>query len=622
MGVTQTERPQPPTLRITLPGWAAGLREPVLLGAVSLIAISLVLRALILKDSYFVEDDLLFVGNAYESGLTPDFVTRVHKGHFMPGALALTWVLSRIAPYDWLLVATVTFLAQGLLGVLALRLLRSLFGTRPAVLLPLAVLLLCPLTVPPLGWWASALNAVPLQLAMVLALTAQVRFARGEGARYGRHAMAWTVMGMAFSTKGVFVAFLLFAVTTAFLRDREAGWIRSMLAELGRHRRLWGAYAVLLAAYTALYLARRDTAPGEGASTPRLDVAVDLVGLMLGRTFPSGAVGGPFTWSPVTPAGGMAGPSDVVVAVSWLVLAALVAVTVAYRRRALRVWVILAGYLVLADAVPTVIARGGHVALVGAEARYVADAVVVFAVGLGLALLPLRGETDAYRRPLPGRSALSLAAGLAAGAYLVASVVSTEAYRATLSGDRVRAYLETVAAELARVPDDVVIYPAPVPDDIVLPLNGDRRLSDRLLAPLARPAIRTRMAHPEPSHEAVVFGKDGRLARMSIFGFFRTPAQGEGCLRSVDGAVVLPEAVSENRRGFAGALSYAADRPLSATVEIGGEQIVLNLRRTPGDRVHFPVSGSGRGMRVVMDDPAAQVCVTGVALGVPKAEGE
>ncbi len=298
------------------------------------------------------------------------------------------------------------------------------------------------------------------------------------------------------------------------------------------------------------------------------------------------------------------------------------AVTVAYRRRALRVWVILAGYLVFADAVPTVIARGGHVALVGAETRYVADAVVVLAVGLGLALLPLRGETDAYRRPLPGRSALLLAAGLAAGAYLVASVVSTEAYRATLSGDRVRAYLETVSAELARVPDDVVIYPAPVPDDIVLPLNGDRRLSDRLLAPLARPAIRTRMAHPEPSHEAVVFGKDGRLARMSIFGFFRTPAQGQGCLPSANGVVTLPEVVSEERRGLAGALSYAADRSLSATVEVGGERIVLNLRKTPGDRVHFPVSGPGRGMRVVMDDPAARVCVTGVALGVPRAEGE
>jgi hypothetical protein len=454
----QVDSSEPPTLRITLPGWASGLREPVILGAVLLIGVSLVLRALILKDSYFVEDDLLFVGNAYESGLTLDFVTRIHKGHFMPGALALTWVLSRIAPYDWLLVATVTFLAQALLGVLMLRLLRSLFGTRPAILLPLTVLLFSPLTIPPLGWWSSALNALPLQLALVLALTAQIRFARGEAGRYGWQAMGWSAMGMAFSTKGVFIVLLLFAVTTAFLRDREISWVRSVFRELRADRRLWGSYLVLLAAYTALYLARRSTAPGEGASIPKPDVAVDLVGLMLGRTFPSGAIGGPFTWSPVTPAGGMSGPSDTVVVVSWVVLAVLVAVTIAYRRRALRVWLILGAYLVFADAIPTVIARGSFTALIGAESRYVVDAVVVLAVGLGLALMPMRGETDAYRRPLPARSSLALVTGVAGVAYLVASLVSTEAYRATLSGDRVRAYLDTAAAELARVPDNAVIY--------------------------------------------------------------------------------------------------------------------------------------------------------------------
>ncbi|MBB5962023.1 hypothetical protein [Planomonospora venezuelensis] len=591
-------------------------------GAVLLIGASLVLRVLILRDSYFVEDDLLFVGNAYESDLSLDFVTRIHKGHFMPGALALTWVLSRIAPYDWLLVATVTFLAQALLGVLALRLLRLLFGTRPAILLPLAVLLFSPLTIPPFGWWASALNAIPLQLAMVLALTAQIRFARGEGSRYGRHAMAWSVTGMAFSTKGVFVVFLLFAVTTAFLGDREAGWVRSMIGELGRNRRLWGAYLALMAAYTALYLARRDTAPGEGAVVPKPDVAVDLVGLMLGRTFPTGAVGGPLTWSPVTPTGGMSGPSDVMVAVSWLVLAVLVAATVAYRRRALRAWSILAAYLVFADAVPTVIARGSFTAMIGAETRYVADAVVVLAVVLGLALMPLRGEADPYRRPLPPRSSLVLTAGLAAGAYLAASLASIEAYRATLSGDRVRAYLNTVAAELARVPDDAVIYPTPVPEDIVLAVNGDRRLSTRLLAPLARPGTRIRMAHPEPSHEARVFNEDGRLVRMSVFGFFQPAPQGERCIPSVNGVVTLPGvAASGGKRDGAGALSYTAGRAVSATVEIGAERIMLNLRETQSGLVHFPVRGTGPDLRIVIDDPAAQVCLTGVALGVAAPEG-
>lgn len=193
MEATEGGRQDPPVLRITLPGWLAALRSPVLLGAALLIAASLVLRVLVLRDSYFVEDDLLFVGNAYENDLTLDFVTRVHKGHFMPGAIALTWVLSRIAAYDWLLVAGVTFVAQALLSVLALRLLRTLFGTRPAILPPLALFLFSPLTIPAFGWWAAAINAVPLQLALVLALTAQVRFARGEGARYGRRALAWCV---------------------------------------------------------------------------------------------------------------------------------------------------------------------------------------------------------------------------------------------------------------------------------------------------------------------------------------------------------------------------------------------------------------------------------------------
>ncbi|GAA2892520.1 hypothetical protein GCM10010517_57050 [Streptosporangium fragile] len=616
------------TVRLGAVRLGAVPRAPVTLGAALLIVASLGLRVLILRDAYFVEDDLLFVGNAYENGLTLDFVTRVHKGHFMPGAIALTWVLSRIAPYDWLLVASVTFAAQALLSVLMFRLLRLLFGTRPAILAPLAVFLFSPLTVPAFGWWAAAINAVPLQLALVLALTCQVRFARGEGVRYARRALGWTVFGMAFSTKGVFAVFLLFALTTAFLGDREVGWVRAMLREVRRNWRLWSVHVMVVAAYTIVYLLRADTAPGEGASVPRPDVAADLVELMLGHTFPSGAVGGPVTWSPVTPTGGLAGPSGSFVAVAWAVLAAVVVITVVRRRRAPRAWITLAGYLLFADAVPTVIARGDYTSLVGAETRYVADAVVVLAVGLGLALLPVLGEEGAYRRPpfsagwrVPA-PVIAVIAVIVVGAYLAVSVVSVDAYRRTLSGDRVRAYLGTVARQLAAAPDDVVIYPTPLPDDIVLPLNGNRRLSHRLLAPLARPVVRIRMAFPEPSHDARVFDRNGRLARMSVFGFFGARGEGERCMPTRDGMMHFPDAVSFGGAATAGAVAYTAERPASVTVEVGGERIVLALRATDRGLIHFPVHAVGRGMRITLDDPAAGVCVTGVALGVPVAEGE
>ncbi|WP_406318405.1 hypothetical protein OHA77_13490 [Streptosporangium sp. NBC_01639] len=622
MEATETGRQDSPVLRITLPGWLAALRSPVLLGAALLIAASLVLRVLVLRDSYFVEDDLLFVGNAYENDLTLDFVTRVHKGHFMPGAIALTWVLSRIAAYDWLLVAGVTFVAQALLSVLALRLLRTLFGTRAAILPPLALFLFSPLTIPAFGWWAAAINAVPLQLALVLALTAQVRFARGEGARYGRQALAWCVAGMAFSTKGVFVTFLLFALTTACLTGRETGWVRSMPGEVRRHWRLWSAHVAVLAAYTAAYLARMGTAPGEGATVPKPGVALDLISLLLGRTFPSGAVGGPLAWLP-TPAGGLAGPSDAVVAVSWAVLGVMLVISVVYRRRALRAWIVLGGYLILADAISTVVARGSYTPLVGLESRYVADAAVVFAVCLALALLPVSGESDAYRRPRPARSWLTLAAVLTAGAYLVLSVISIEAYRETLSGDRVRAYLDTAAAQLAAAPDSIVIYPTPLPADIVLPVNGDRRLSSHLLAPLARPVLRARMAHPEPTEDARVFNRDGRLVRMSVApGFFALRGKDERCMRTLMGAMSFPDAISFGGQNTVGGLAYSAGKAASVTVEVGEERIVLSLRETPMGLIHFPVRGVSRGIRIVMDDPTAPICVTGVALGAPAAEGE
>ncbi|GAA0841936.1 hypothetical protein ACFQVD_23575 [Streptosporangium amethystogenes subsp. fukuiense] len=623
MEATETERPErpePPALRIVLPGWLAALRSPVLLGAALLIVASLVLRLLILRDSYFVEDDLLFVGDAYRSDLTLDFVTRVHKGHFMPGALALTWVLSRIAPYDWLLVAGVTFVAQALFSVLALRLLRNLFGTRPAILPLLILILFSPLAIPAFGWWAAAINAVPLQLVLVLALTDQLRFSRGEGGRYGWRALAWCGVGMAFSTKGVFVTFLLFALTTAFLRERETGWIASAFGEVRRHWRLWSAHVLALAAYTVLYLARRGTAPGEGASMPDPDVTTELLSLLLGRTFPSGAIGGPIDWSP-TAVGGLAEPSDALVIGSWVILATLLVVTVLHRRRALRAWIVLAGYLLLADAVPTVIARGSYTSLVGLETRYVADAVVILAICLGLALLPVEGESGAYRRALPAPSSLSLVAGLTSGAYLILSMVSIGAYRDTLTGDRVRAYLETAREQLAAAPENVVIYPTPLPDDIVLPVNGERRLSSHLLAPLARPAIRVRMTHPEPSEEARVFDKDGKLVPMSVFGFFAARGEGERCMPTLDGTAFFPDAISFGGKATAGALAYISDRPVSVTVEVGEERIVLSLKETSGGLVHFPVTGVSRGMNIVMNDPTAPLCLTGVALGAPVPQG-
>lgn len=92
-------------VRIRLPALGQG---PVTGVGLLLILVSLAVKASVLSKAYFVEDDFLFVAAAGENGFTWDYLTRVHKGHLMPGALALVWVLTTIAPYSWALVSAVT----------------------------------------------------------------------------------------------------------------------------------------------------------------------------------------------------------------------------------------------------------------------------------------------------------------------------------------------------------------------------------------------------------------------------------------------------------------------------------------------------------------------------------
>ena len=105
--VEDVKRAEP--FQITIPALRTG---PIIGVGLLIIVVSLVFRASMLSRAYFVEDDLLFVAGASDSGFTWDYLTRVHKGHLMPGAFALVWLLTAVAPYDWALVSFVTIAVQ------------------------------------------------------------------------------------------------------------------------------------------------------------------------------------------------------------------------------------------------------------------------------------------------------------------------------------------------------------------------------------------------------------------------------------------------------------------------------------------------------------------------------
>ncbi|GAA4579251.1 hypothetical protein GCM10023194_04440 [Planotetraspora phitsanulokensis] len=598
---------RPGTIRIRL---AAPRPDRVTLAALALIAVSLVFKAHVLSRSYFIEDDFLFVGDAHEHGLTWDYLMRVHKGHLMPGALLLVWVVSRAAAYNWFLVCTVMLALQAAASAGMLVLLRRLFGGRTGILIPLAVYVFAPLTVPALSWWSAALNAVPLQVAIVFSLAAHVRFAQTGDTRHAWRGLYWALFGMAFSTKGVFLPFVTFAVVTAYLGS-EGGWVRSTVREVRTHTRIWLTYAGVLAAYAVLYLAQQGTAGDEGAGAPKGDVTAGLLGWMLGKTFPTGVVGGPLNWGGLAGTGGLSDPSSPFVVGSWLTIAVVIALTCVYRRHAWRAWLIAAAFVLVADAAPTVLARGRYTDLVGAETRYVADAALIAAICLALAFLPVRGEERAMRRPYP--DVMPLVAALATFAVVGMSIASITSYGGTLVvGDRIRAYLDTARASLAAVPAGAQIYTRPVPDYAVLPWNGERRLTSRVLTPLADEGLRRRMRDPAPTDKPYVIDDTGRLVPVKgIYGYLDGAEEGS-CYPLKDGAVSFP-VESLGGPEAVGWLRYTSERPVTVEVSLGSASTRMDLPATAQERpVYFPHPGVGQGMRVTVPDG---LCLKAVAFG-------
>jgi hypothetical protein len=312
------------------------------------------------------------------------------------------------------------------------------------------------------------------------------------------------------------------------------------------------------------------------------------------------------------------------------------------RRRAWRAWALLLGYLVVVDIVPTVIARGRFQEVAAADPRYVADAAPVFALCLALAFLPTREEraraltggageragsaADAYR-VRPRRDART-AAVLATLAYTASAVWSTHAYAGTLGGDRLQWYLDTVRASLREVPEEGGLYARPVPEDVVLEWNGQRRLSSWVLPPLAEPDVAERMVEPEESGAAYVFNDAGYLvpARPSDSSYVFGPGGGDRCLEPWEGLMSWPVRVHGGLAQVV-TLGYTAEEDVPVVVALGDDWIEVELPAAEENGTRYvPAGAPGEQLSVfVPEDPddRAGLCLSWVSVGgmAPAVEG-
>jgi hypothetical protein len=614
--------------------WARG--RGVVLCGLALIAAQLIWKAIFIGNYFFWQDDFHFLELGLGHSFTWKYLTFVGAGHWFPGVYAIVWVVARVALYNWAAASAITVIMLAAAGLAALRLLRTLFGNRPAILVLLVVYLLCPLTMMDLRWWSAAIELLPLQIAVFMALNAQVHYVRTGRFWHAIAAAAWLVFGLIFFEKALILPLLLFGITSGFLM--EGPWPRAIGRCLVKYWKSWLLQAVILAGYAVVFAASLRTSTVQPQIPDTVGGAFTFAGDLLKNTFVPGAVGGPWQWFPTEDAQyASSAPPPTLAWLALIVAAAVIVASIWSRRYAWRAWAILAGWLVAADITPVLLGRimdmnPGALAL---QTRYVSDAVPVLAVCLGLAFLPLAGQPDARRRNLTrtatgsGSQAARLVAAGLVGAFVIGSVWSVQDLQDNTSGLLTRLYIANATAAVAEAPAGTVIADSLVPSVIMIGAFGSYADASRVIGPTESAAARARIhwvSRPDGTYDhLVVFGADGRLHLAAIYGqTSNPPAFGRRCQPASHGQVVASFPVPAPQGSQVLHIAYlAATAAGGADVTASYGSTTQQLALEPGlHDAYLPIQGGADS--VTLSGPAvSQLCVGSVQAGiiVPSASG-
>lgn len=595
-------------------------RNRVTIVAVLLVAVQVWWKSNALAHSYFQQDDFQFTARALEHRLGYGYLFRLEAGQLTPGSFAAMWVLARVSLYDWGLWGGTMLALQTLAGLAMLRALRTLCGNRPAILVPLAVFLFTPLTLSNMTWFAAGIIAIPLQIAIPMAVDAHVRYVRGRRVRHAVLAGFWTLFGMAFYEKAAVIALLLFALTSAFLM--AGGWRRAMAHSLRQYWQIWAGYATLILADVAVYLYQLGASPvgpRAAASAETLSFGANLIT----KTFVPGALGGPWVWGDVGGARGLSATPAGLLWAAWVAAALIVGVSLWFRRHAWRSWAILLGWLVVADVVPIAVGRLSFFGLALAqESHYVADAAAVLAICLALAFLPVDGERDAYRARLPWRWPARLAATAALVIFAAGSAWSMSTFVDDERPQVDRSYIATASAALAAAPQGSVIINQNVPAEVLDPfLAGSNGYSHQshVLGPLAAKLrtqqIRWTYAPDGKIDNLMIFDSLGRLHPVVVAGATSPPRH--GCYLPTTRGVVIPLTGigPAGGQGWTMRIGYFGNPDIQLAISFGGYVHLVTLPASGLSQAYLQVQGGGSSVLIRKITPGGGVCIGDVAIG-------
>ena len=561
--------------------------------------------------------------------MSVNYLTYIGTGHLFPGVDAIVWVFARVALYNWAVAAGVIMLMITAASLAAWRLLRTLFGDRPAILIPLALYVLSPLAFPNYSWWISAVEAVPLQIVIFAALTSHVHYVRTDMYRHAVAAAGWLVVGFLFFEKALVIPPLLFAVTAGFLIGRPL-LVATRVAAV-RYWKAWLLYGTLVAAYTALLFSALHTSTVQPSTAAPFSAVRTFASEVVQKTLLPGLLGGPWHWYHTAHAGyAYSSPPRVLTWVSMAVAAVIVVGTILTRSRAWRAWAILAGWVVVADMLPVIVGRlqaPGAAVIFGMETRYVADAPAVLAVVVGLACWQVAAPQDTdgqshpeRRREFFGARWRAVGIGLVA-VFAVGSVWSVQRFQSETAGAAAadRAYVTNATTALNEAPAGTIIVDRQVPSTMMLGLFKSEANTSAVLGPMVSRGGEVSWTS-EPSGNVghlMIFGTDGRLYPASISGTTSLPFQGKrGCTTATRTRLVLPFGAPSSafartvRLAYLGSPSAAGQR---ITVTYGASAYDIQLR-SGLNNAYFPVRGSADAV-VVQDQYGVGLCVDNAVAG-------
>ena len=585
----------------------------VVRAAIGLIALQVVVRAVLAFNGYFYWDDLILIARAGTHGLlSPAYLFDDHDGHVMPAAFLIAGAIAKVAPFNWILPAISLVILQLVASLSLLRTLHVILGWRPVLLIPLTFALFTPLGLPAFAWWAAALNALPLVAAMAWVCADAILLVRTGSQRYAITGTAAFVVGLLFFEKAAVIPFVAFAIATllAYALGDQLAWKTVWRGGI----RLWTSCLVVTAGWIGVYLLVVDQR--------RWTLDLPMTGDLLIRSVTHGVVpalvGGPWQWERWAPSSPWALPQWPVMVVGWLVLAAVIALSVARKEHARLLWLAAVGYLVACQ-LPIYLMRSSRFTAIelAQTLRYLPDFALVLtllaAVGLCAPNRVRSNRTFATR--LDASRARTGVMVSCVALFVASSAYSTVTFTTSWRNNPTRSYLDNALSSLAEAN---ATSTAPLLDQEVDPLILQRfAWPDNLVSHVFALAP-NRPEFSTSTTDLRTFDRQGHLVDAQVTWVRHTlpgPKSQCGYLVQPDAPVRMPLDGPMLPTEWTAEINYLANSDGSMTFALSdGDETRVPVH--PGlNRVFVRLSGAGNAILARANTSALSVCLASGPVG-------